>query len=174
MLRIINMSLDLYKIERGTCEVKPENVDLVKILDEIKSETKIRLKVKRLTIETLIDGAPAGEADQFILPGEKLLFYSMLSNLFKNAVEASPKKERIIIEMTQQENNSVGIHNSGAVPGEIRKTFFEKYATAGKSGGTGLGTYSARLIAENLGGKISLDTSIEAGTTIRINFSKNE
>jgi two-component system sensor histidine kinase/response regulator len=125
----------------------------------------------RLTVDILIDGAPVGESDQFILQGEKLLLYSMLANLFKNSVEASPKNERITIEMKHAENCSVSIHNKGAVPEEIRDTFFDKYATAGKSGGTGLGTYSARLNAETLGGKISLDTSEENGTTITISFS---
>jgi len=174
MLNMINMSLDLYKMEQGTYEVKPDKVDLIQVFDEIKGETKIRLKVKRLTVETMIDGSPAGESDQFILPGEKLLLYSMLANLFKNSVEASPKKEKIIIAMKQGENRSVSIHNQGTVPEEIRDTFFEKYATAGKSEGTGLGTYSARLIAETLGGNISLDTSEDGGTTIHINFPRNE
>jgi two-component system, sensor histidine kinase and response regulator len=173
MLNMINMSLDLYKMEQGTYEVKPEDVDLIQIFDEIKVETKIRLKVKRLSIDTLIDGAPAGESDQYILQGEKLLLYSMLANLFKNSVEASPKNEKILISMKKGENRFVSIHNQGAVPEEIRNNFFEKYATAGKSGGTGLGTYSARLIAETLGGQISLDTSKENGTTIRIDFPQN-
>lgn len=34
----------------------------------------------RLTVDILIDGALAGESDQFILQGEKLLLYSMLAN----------------------------------------------------------------------------------------------
>lgn len=170
ILNMINMSLDLYKMEQGTYEVKPENVDLVQIFDEIMDEIKIRLKVKRLKVETLIDGESIGESDRFHLDCEKLLTYSMLSNLFKNAVEASPKKERLTISLNHGDLISISIHNQGAVPEEIRDTFFEKYATAGKSGGTGLGTYSARLIAETLGGEISLETSEENGTTISVLF----
>jgi len=172
LLNMINMSLDLYKMEQGAYELKPDSVDLMQVFNEIKEETKIRLKSKRLTVDTLIEGEPAGESDQFILQSEKLLLYSMLANLFKNAVEASPRKERITIEMKHGGDHSVGIHNIGAVPKEIRDTFFDKYATAGKSGGTGLGTYSARLIAETIGGQISLDTSEDEGTTISIIFSK--
>ncbi len=41
-------------------------------------------------------------------------------------------------------------------------------ATAGKSGGTGLGTYSAILIAETLGGQIFLGTSEADGTAVHI------
>jgi two-component system sensor histidine kinase/response regulator len=170
MLRMINLSLDMYKMEQGTYTMNSEMVNLVDILSEVKEESRIRLKVKRLTVDILIDGAPATESDQFILQGEKLLMYSMLSNLFKNSVEASPKDERITMEMKHAENYSVSIHNMGDVPEEIRDTFFDKYATAGKSGGTGLGTYSAKLIAETLGGQISLDSSETNETTIQILF----
>jgi len=85
-------------------------------------------------------------------------------------VEASPKKETITVAMNQGEGITISIHNQGTVPEEIRDNFFEKYATAGKYSGTGLGTYSARLIAETLGGEISLETLEENGTTIRISF----
>lgn len=172
ILNMINMSMDLYKMEQGIYKLKPENVDLVKIFNKIIDEMKICLKVKRLRVGVLIGSDPAGESDQFILNSEKLLLYSMLSNLFKNAVEASPKNEEITFAMNHGESLSVSIHNQGAVPEDIRDTFFEKYTTYGKSGGTGLGTYSARLIAETLGGKISLDTSEENGTTISIFFKE--
>jgi nitrogen-specific signal transduction histidine kinase len=40
------------------------------------------------------------------------------------------------------------IQNKGAVPAEIRERFFDKFVTSGKQGGTGLGTYSAKMLAE--------------------------
>lgn len=46
--------------------------------------------------------------------------------------------------------------------------FFEKYVTADKKDGTGLGTYSARLIAQTLGGTIALETGEEGMTLIRV------
>jgi len=52
----------------------------------------------------------------------------------------------------------------------VREHFFDKYATAGKSGGTGLGTYSARLMAYTMGGDISFETSAEHGTTLTVRF----
>ena len=38
----------------------------------------------------------------------------------------------------------VVIDNEGEVPPTMRGRFFDKYATAGKAGGAGLGTYSGR------------------------------
>jgi len=170
MLNMINMSLDLYKMEQGTYQVKSEKVDLVQIFAEIMDEIKIRFKTKRLTADILIDGERIRESAQFNLNCEKLLMYSMLSNLYKNAVEASPKKGKLTIAMNHGKIISISLHNQSAVPEEIRDTFFHKYITARKSGGTGLGTYSAKLIVETLGGQISLDTSTADGTTILIYF----
>jgi len=104
----------------------------------------------------------------FIVNWEELLCYSMLSNLIKNAIEASPQGAGVFIHLESADWGYIRIHNSGTVPKSIRDTFFEKYATAGKSGGKGLGTYSAKLIAETQGGSISMDTSETEGTTITV------
>jgi two-component system, sensor histidine kinase and response regulator len=173
LLDMINLSLDLYKIENGTYVVKTEIVDLSQIITAIIEENRSHLKSKSLIVDTFINGCPAVDGVHFNLKSENLLIYSMLSNLFKNAMEASPKNERITIVMENDEKRAMSIHNMGDVPNEIRSTFFEKYATAKKYGGTGLGTYSARLIAETIGGQISLDTSTENGTTICIEFSED-
>jgi len=53
------------------------------------------------------------------------------------------------------------------VPLELRDDFFEKYRTAGKAAGTGLGTYSARLMAETQRGRIGMSTG-ETGTAVEV------
>ena len=63
---------------------------------------------------------------------------------------------------------SLEVRNQGQVPEDVRDRFFEKYATSGKRGGTGLGTYSARLIAEVHGGAIAMATSAEGGIVVRV------
>jgi len=67
---------------------------------------------------------------------------------------------------------SILIHNNGVVPEEIRETFFNKYITAGKSGGTGLGTYSSALLAKTQKGKIFMKSSSEDGTTLIVKLNK--
>jgi len=60
------------------------------------------------------------------------------------------------------------IANQGEIPKEIRDRLFEKYATAGKLHGTGLGAYSARLVAQAHGGTIEADSSKPGRTTVRV------
>jgi signal transduction histidine kinase len=62
----------------------------------------------------------------------------------------------------------IAIHNAGVVPEAVRDRFFEKYATSGKRSGTGLGTYSAQLIAKAHGGHIEFTTSEAEGTRVTV------
>ena len=64
------------------------------------------------------------------------------------------------------------IRAEGAVPATIRGNFFEKFSTAGKKDGTGLGTYGARLIAETHGARITMATSEARGTTVTVSFPR--
>ena len=115
-----------------------------------------------------VRGLPASTADTFIINTEELLFYSMLSNLVRNAIEAAPAGSKVLLSFRDGDAGVIAVHNEGAIPEKIRYRFFEKFATAGKPGGTGLGAYSAKLIAKTLGGTISFETSEKAGTTITV------
>ena len=98
-----------------------------------------------------------------------MLAYPMFSNLLQNAFDASPKGSRIEIDLEAHETFATfSITNPGVVPEEIRERFFEKYVTAGKQGGTGLGTYSAKLCAETQGGSIKMETLPDQRTRITI------
>jgi CheY-like chemotaxis protein len=59
------------------------------------------------------------------------------------------------------------IQNAGEVPQEVRDRFFSKYATHGKKGGTGLGAYSARLMAQVQGGDLFM-TSRQGATILSL------
>jgi K+-sensing histidine kinase KdpD len=66
----------------------------------------------------------------------------------------------------------IRIYNQGAVPEHIRDRFFEKYVTSGKKRGIGLGTYSAKLMAETQHGSVAMATSEQDGTTVTIQLPK--
>jgi signal transduction histidine kinase len=125
---------------------------------------------KKLTLDIRLGDRGALAGDEFVVAGEELLFYSMFANLVKNAVEASPEGGAIAVSLACVDFPTIAIHNMGAVPMEIRGRVFDKYTTSGKKGGSGLGVYSAALIAKTLGGRIDLETSEELGTTVTVGF----
>lgn len=168
MLDMINKSMDLYRMEQGTYELSPDAVDVAGLIETITRDLAPVCTRKQVQIATSIHD-PHEQDTPFIITGEPLLYYSMLSNLIKNAVEASPNDAKVCISLRHEHPQArIVIHNQGVVPERIHRTFFEKFATADKSGGTGLGTYSARLIAEAHGGTISMTSSAETGTKITI------
>jgi len=165
MLAMINLSLDLYKMERGTYVLEPQEVNLLGLLRDEASMVFDMHKHKGLDLEVLLDGRPAGRGEVFGIHGEELLCRSMFMNLLQNAAEASSVGGTIRILLERGSSHArICIHNSGAVPQEIMSRLFEKYVTAGKRHGTGLGTYSARLIAKTHGGSIRCESSEEQGT----------
>ena len=168
MLNIISLSLGLFKMEMGNYELAPVPVDLLRVLRKVVMELRSLREGKSLSVEILLSGAPALENDVFPILGEELLCYSMFSNLIKNAFEHSPDAELVTISLNRAEMNLVRIRNLGATPPEFRERFFEKYATHGKTGGTGLGTYSAKLMATTMDGDIELDASTPGETSILV------
>jgi two-component system sensor histidine kinase/response regulator len=165
ILAMINKSLDLYKMETGSYQLQPESFDISATVEKVVNESRTNAQAFGISIFF--------EAFEpcFAL-AEVLLCYSMLSNLIKNAVEASPKKGKVKVEIINADVITVAIHNQSAIPEEIRNHFFDKYATSGKQGGTGLGTYSAQLMAKAQGGGIAFETSDTDGTTISVTLPK--
>lgn len=167
ILEMVNRSLDLYKMETGRYQVAWETVPLAETL---------RASVE--TLDSLFKAFRARPATTFgeggetlAIRSEKTLLFSLFENLIRNAVEATELGGVIDIDLSRRDSEArIAIHNSGLVPEEIRERFFEKYATAGKSAGTGLGTYSARLICETLGGRISMRSQQGEGTTLELAF----
>lgn len=168
MLGMINLSLDMYKMESKSYQLNPVPVDIVALLKRIIQEQRIYVNEYNLSFNILINGSTCRNNDTFFVFAEELLCYSMFSNIIKNAAEASGCNDVVTIKLSDDKASLISVHNSGIVPIEIRNTFFDKYSTSGKRNGTGLGTYSAKLIAETLGGSISMESSEDIGTTITV------
>jgi PAS domain S-box-containing protein len=171
MLRLINFFMSLGKLEAGLYQPVVQAVDIAAVCREIVVELADRAKAKGVGFELGGEGVAAGEA--LYVKGDSLLCFILLESLLTNALEASPPGAVVDVALRRLDTAAlIAIHNLGAVPEVLRDRFFEKYATHGKPGGTGLGTYSAKLIAENLGGQISMRTSQAEGTTLAVTLPR--
>jgi PAS domain S-box-containing protein len=166
ILNLINLSLDLFRMEQGSYRFRPQPVDLAEVLRTVIDDLRSHAASKGVSFRLLLDGEePDAEAGVHVL-AEELLCYSMLANLLKNALEASPEQGVVTLALRRGEMLELRIHNGGQVPEGVRQRFFEKYASSGKAQGTGLGAYSARLMARIQGGELSMQTSATDGTTL--------
>jgi two-component system sensor histidine kinase/response regulator len=163
VLDMINLSNELFKIETGRFVLKPQVVTIVQIIRRITEMVRRTFAVRNLTIAV---ATPHGVKDEELLAlGDSMLCYSLFQNLLKNACEAAPDDSTVTVTIYRGAPMRITLENQGVVPAAIRDTFFEKFATAGKQGGTGLGTYSAKLLTEAQNGTIAMETSDETGLT---------
>jgi two-component system sensor histidine kinase/response regulator len=162
LLSMVHGSFDLLKMERGDYVPQAEDFDLSILLRQVLREMTPMAAERRLAL--VLCTAPPSLP---MVRGESLLCRSLFYNLIRNAIEASPQGGCVEVSLGQGDTEShlvASVRNAGEVPGPIRDHFFEKYVTSGKPQGSGLGTYSARLMAHAQGGSIQLDTS-EPGHT---------
>lgn len=165
VLNMINLSLDLLKMEQGRYRFEPAAVDLAPLLHKVVADLGSLAAARRVAV-CVRAGDEAGAP--LLALAEETLCYSILANLLKNAIEAAPEGSAVTIRPEPGDPLWVHIHNLGAVPEAVRGRFFEKYATAGKSGGLGFGTYSARLMARIQEGELVMRTAEDEGTTLSL------
>ncbi len=174
ILDMVNRTLDLYKMEKGIYKVNYEPVNIVELLNSLFEELNRTFGYKNFKAEIFVNNHPVKENELFIIEGEPFLFYSLFMNLITNAIEASPQNGVVQVYLESNGGVVVKICNQGVVPDEVRERFFEKFTTAGKRHGTGLGTYSAKLITQTMGGEINMQTSKEKGTIITVQLPKKQ
>jgi len=164
LLNMVNLSLDMFQMERGTYPFTPKPVDLRDVLGKVARDLERHASAKRVRFDI--------EGPRLYALAEELLCYSMFANLAKNALEASPEGGTVGIAITDGADGvQVRVHNAGAVPEAVRARFFAKYSSAGKQGGSGLGTYSARLMAHTQKGDIEMQTG-DTGTTLSVRLMR--
>jgi len=172
MLNMINLSSELYKIETGCFHLDAQPVNITDILRRIVEISRRTFSGKHLTISISPGIDSMGETPPKSL-GDAMLCYSLFQNLIKNACEAAPENSFVGITLNDGDPLQITIQNKGAVPREIRGRFFDKFVTHGKSSGTGLGTYSAKLLTEAQNGHINLDVSdAESLSTILVSLPR--
>src|SRR5258706_2079191 len=170
LLDMVNLSLDLFRMEQGTYTFRPQAVDLDDMVRKVIADLDSHAASKNVSVKARREGDHSGP---IVARGEDLLCYSMLANLLKNAIEASPEDGAVTVTLEAGAGSvRLHIHNAGAVPEAVRSTFFEKYSTSGKAGGLGLGTYSARLMARVQQGDLGMRTSVEEGTTLTVQLAE--
>ncbi|EPR42111.1 multi-sensor signal transduction histidine kinase [Desulfovibrio sp. X2] len=159
MLDTLDGSLEIYKIETGQYACEPEIFDCLALVRGM-AEAMVRTeRFPRVKLDIRLDGAVPDASARCLCLGHPNLARLALQNLLVNAMEASPKGGTVHVSLACGEDCRVEIRNAGAVPAAIRDRFFDKYATSGKTSGTGIGTYSARLMVRAQKGDVTMRTS---------------
>ena len=122
---------------------------------------------KQIAVRTeLADRLPEISADPDLL-------HRALSNLVLNAIDAMPEGGEIAVRTSLNGDGvelSVSDTGSGLTPEECERLFTPYYTT--KLHGTGLGLAIVQSVVSDHGGKISVESAKEKGTTFRIDLPR--
>jgi signal transduction histidine kinase/DNA-binding NarL/FixJ family response regulator len=167
LLHIINEILDLSKIEAERLEVESVSVPLFPLLDDVRALASLQAESK---------GVAFGIEPVFPLPlsvtSDPVRLKQILLNLVNNAIKFTERGKvtvRVALLRPQQllrfEVADTGI---GIAPDKLA-LLFQPFSQADTSttrrfGGTGLGLYVSRLLAEKLGGTIQATSTPGAGS----------
>jgi signal transduction histidine kinase len=169
LLAIIGSLLDISKIESGRMELFVETFDLGALLDEV-VETITPLATSNGNKIEVICAGPPGEMTTDITKLRQNLL-NLLSNACKFTrngvirieVDRAQKEER---EMVCFRISDTGIGMSQEQISRIFEPFTQADAsTTRKYGGTGLGLAVTRSYCELMGGEITVESSLNEGTT---------
>jgi two-component system sensor histidine kinase HydH len=98
----------------------------------------------------------------------------VLLNLVQNAVQASPRGTEVLLRAQPAgEEIVLQVQDSGAgiSPQDLERIYFPFYTT--KHSGTGLGLAISQKIVKAHGGRLSVETGSQAGTTFGVHLPAN-
>lgn len=170
-LDTVKLSADLFLIETGSFQLVAEPLDLSALLHKVAHAARAAYAGGGVGVGISVD-APAGSS---LALGDATLCQAIFHNLVKNACEAAATVPggQVSIKLHEGSPLLVSIDNSGAVPAAMRERFFERYASFGKPGGSGIGTYSAKLLADAQGGSLAMSTDdARNSTTLRVTLPR--
>jgi two-component system phosphate regulon sensor histidine kinase PhoR len=174
LIEIVNDFLDVSRLEQGKLKFEPENFELDTVIESVAYELGANAQAKG--VELTYKQTP-GHSKASVY-GDKNRTKQVIYNLVGNALKFTDKGS-ITMEI-KQDGPLLKVLISDTGPGisaGAQQLLFHKFQQAGDSlitrdtaHGTGLGLYISKLIVENMGGSIQLESSVP-GTGSVFSFS---
>jgi protein-histidine pros-kinase len=170
LLQLINDVLDLTKVESGKMEFSPERVDVGRLAVEVRDVLRGLLVNRDLQVEIAIDAA-VGPVE--IDPARtRQILYNYLSNAIKFTPDGGTVRVRVRAEDDDTFRIDVEDTGVGIAPDQVSKLFVEfqqlDAGLAKRYPGTGLGLALTRRLAEALGGRVEVSSTLGAGSTFSV------
>lgn len=174
LIAIVNDFLDASRLEQGKIVFKKEPIDIGTIIDEVTKDLEGVVLEKKLTLK--IEDTPADLPKVLV---ERDRVKQIIFNLIGNAVHYT-REGGIIIKIFKDGNKvKISVTDTGVgISEKNQQRLFKKFQQAQEevltrdmTKSTGLGLYISKMLAEGMGGSISLDNSeVGKGSTFSVNL----
>ena len=166
LLTLINELLDLSRIEAGRVELRCAAIDLGRLVENTARSLRPLIDRKRQDLKLDLEEAQAvvwADADRVT---------QILTNLISNANKYTPEGGRITVTarvagaFARIEIRDTGIGLSAEQQAQLFTPFFRAQSRGpDHAGGTGLGLVITRLLVELHGGRMSVSSALDEGST---------
>ena len=180
--RLFQDLLDISKVEDGRMKNNPKIINVNEFLKDIFDGLAIKANEKQLNYIFMPD--IVGESKEKSL---QPIFYAnidpdhfreVVSNLIENAIKYTPSGEVVVNVTGDDKQISVSVKDSGiGIPAEDIPHLFQKFYRVDNSdtreiGGTGLGLYLSRRLAEAMSGNLRVESKYKEGSTFYLEIPR--
>ncbi len=178
LLRLINEILDLAKLENNSLNMNYVQGDVLPYLRYLAESMHSLAATKNVTLK--VESSP-GASGTIMMDYDPERLLQIMHNLLSNAVKFTPAGGQVILRIEQSEKAidseswlqiSVADTGIGIAPEDLPLVFDRFFQTQNqqqaKSGGTGIGLSLTKELVRAMGGDISVESTLGAGTTFRV------
>lgn len=169
VVSLIDDMLNLSKLETTKTPIV-EKVDLVAVAYDAEESISALARDKNVNIDISGEGTVDMEKDHA---------YELVKNLMENAVRYNEDGGHVIVSVDEKADKvTLKVKDDGiGIDEENQSRIFERFYRVNKSrsretGGTGLGLSIVKHVAELYGAKLTLSSTLGAGTEITVSFKK--
>ena len=167
LLKIVNNIMDITKIDSGIYNLELGNYNIISIIENIVQSVAEYMKnnKRNITFDTM--------EEEVILACDPMKIERIMLNLLSNALKYTNENGNIdvIIDIDKGNNEVIiNVKNDGdRISEDDKERIFERFTQSQnlftrKAEGTGIGLFLVKLLVEQHGGRIYVDTSEEIGT----------
>jgi len=168
LLDLVSDLLFLAQVDAGQMTFDLQPVDLEAIVVECVESSLPAAGAKRIVLRAHTERLPEVEADSARLA-------QVLDNLVSNALKFTPDGGRVDVRLAAAGGAAViEVQDTGhGLDATDQDQLFERFFRSSRAAenaipGTGLGLAIAKTIVERHGGQIALESTVDAGTTVRV------
>lgn len=160
LLQLISDILDLSKIEAGTFDIIPEQVDAQQLCNELLQSMQVRATEQ---VEILL----APELPELTFTSDKNRLYQVLLNFVTNALKFTSEGSIVIDYRINGNEVRFSVQDTGmGIEPEKQEAIFTRFVKLNNFiAGTGLGLPICQSIVTQLGGKIGVESQLTSGNS---------
>ena len=180
--RLFQDLLDISKVEDGRMKNNPKIINVNEFLKNIFDGLATKANEKQLNYIFMPDIIDEGKEKSlqpiFYANIDPDHFREVVSNLIENAIKYTPSGEVVVNVTGDDKQISVSVKDSGiGIPAEDIPHLFQKFYRVDNSdtreiGGTGLGLYLSRRLAETMSGNLRVESKYKEGSTFYLEIPR--